>query len=225
MNKEEYENLIKSKDEEINKIKKNLEEKDIEIKKQLEEKDKKIQELTNKSEKENNNYVKKIHDLASQLNIVTSELKEVKKKRTSITLGEMLDNPQIVLEEQLEESKKMVQRLKEENAYYEKQIENLKKDTSKAKKYDELIAKLKYNEDTIETMKNNIDELNQQKKKAQDDFDKEIEKANLELSAVKCELASANYEKDQVANKMQRYINKLKSKMADLGFKFKSKKV
>ena len=54
----------------------------------------------------------------------------------------MLDNP--------------VQKLKEENEFYEKQIENLKKESAKAKKYDELEAKYKYSEDTIETMKKNI---------------------------------------------------------------------
>ena len=109
--------------------------------------------------------------------------------------------------------------------YYEKQIETLKKDSTKAKKYDELEAKNKYNENTIETMTNNINELKQQKKKAQEDFDKELEKVNLELTEVKCELAKANFDKDLATTKMQRYINKLKSKMSALGFKFKSKKV
>ena len=48
-------------------MKKQLEEKDKDIKKQIEEKDKKITELTNKNEKENNNYIKKIRDLTKQL--------------------------------------------------------------------------------------------------------------------------------------------------------------
>ena len=137
----------------------------------------------------------------------------------------MLDNPSTALEDQLEESKKTITKLKEEIAYYEKQIETLKKDSTKAKKYDELEAKNKYNENTIETMTNNINELKQQKKKAQEDFDKELEKVNLELTEVKCELAKANFDKDLATTKMQRYINKLKSKMSALGFKFKSKKV
>ena len=137
----------------------------------------------------------------------------------------MLDNPSTALEDQLDESKKTITKLKEEIAYYEKQIETLKKDSTKAKKYDELEAKNKYNENTIETMTNNINELKQQKKKAQEDFDKELEKVNLELTEVKCELAKANFDKDLATTKMQRYINKLKSKMSALGFKFKSKKV
>ena len=73
-------------------------------------------------------------------------------------------------------------------------------------------------------MKKNIEELKEQKKKAQDDFDKEIEKVNLELSTAKCELAKAYYDKDMCAAKSQKYINKLKSKMSALGFKFKTKK-
>ena len=142
-----------------------------------------------------------------------------------ITLDEMLDNPQTALEDQLDESKKMVIKLQEENTYYEKQIEVLKKDSAKAKKYDELEAKNKYNENTIETMKNNINELKEQKKKAQDDFDHELERVNLELSGVKCELAKVTFDKDVAVAQMQKYINKLKSKMSAFGFKFKSKKV
>ena len=225
-NEEHKDNNIKSKDEEINDIKKNFEEKEKEIKKQLEEKDKRIQELINKNEKENNNYVKKIHDLTNQLNTINLELNEFKKKkRASVRLDEMLDNPQIQLEDQLDESKRMVQKLKEENTYYEKQIEALKKDSAKAKKCDELEAKLKFSEDTIETMKNNINELKEQKKKAQDDFDQEINSVKLELNKAKCEWANVNYEKDLIKTNMQRYINKLKNKMGALGFNIKSKKV
>ena len=180
---------------------------------------------TSKSEKENSNYVKKIHDLTSQLNAANTELEEYKSKNNAVSLDEMLDNPSTSLEDQLDESKKTIRKLREENEYYEKQIDTLKKDSAKAKKYDELEAKNKYNENTIETMTNNINELKQQKKKAQEDFDKELEKVNLELTSVKCELAKANFDKDLVATNMQRYINKLKSKMVALGFKFKNKKV
>jgi len=172
-------------------MKKQLEEKEKESKKQIEEKDKKIQELTSKSEKENNNYVKKIHDLTNQLNEANAELNEQKNKSSGITLDEMLDNPTTALEDQLDESKKLVKKLREENEFYEKQIESLKKDKAKSKKYDELEAKFKYNEDTIETMKNNINELKEQKKKAQDDFDKELEKANLELMSSSATLEDA----------------------------------
>ena len=136
----------------------------------------------------------------------------------------MLDTPTAALEDQLDESRKMVEKLKEENEYYEKQIETLKKDNAKAKKFDELEAKLKYNEDTIQTMQKNIDELKEQKKKEKNDFESELEKVNVELSLVKCELAKANFDKDMIANKSKKYIDKLKSKMIALGFKFKTKK-
>ena len=171
-----------------------------------------------------NTYVKKIHDLTNQLNEANAELNEQKNKSSGITLDEMLDNPTTALEDQLDESKKLVKKLREENEFYEKQIESLKKDNAKSKKYDELEAKFKYNEDTIETMKNNINELKEQKKKAQDDFEKELEKVNLELSAAKCEVAKINFDKDLIATQSQRYINKLKNKMISLGFKFKTKK-
>ena len=42
--------------------------------------------------------------------------------------------------------------------YYEKRIESLKADSTKAKKYDELEAKFKYNEGITETIKNNIND-------------------------------------------------------------------
>ena len=74
-------------------------------------------------------------------------------------------------------------------------------------------------------MKNNIDELKEQKKKEKNFFDNELSTINMELSTVKCELANANYEKDIIVEKQQRYINKLKEKMSALGIKFKPKKV
>jgi chromosome segregation ATPase len=224
-NKGENEDIIKSKDEQIKSLKKKLEEQEIDLKQQLDEKDKSIQELINKNEKENNSYAKKIYDLTNQLNTANLELNEHRNKRKSVSLSEMLDNPNTALEDQLDECKKNIEKLNEEIKYYEKQIENLKKDSVKSKKYDELEAKFKYNEDTIETMKKNINELKEQKKKEKDDFDKELEKVNIELSTVKCELAKANFEKDLAASKSKRYINKLKSKMIAFGFKFKTKNI
>ena len=69
-----------------------MEEREKEIKKQIEEKDKKITDLTNKSEKENNNYIKKIRDLSNQLNAANSELNDLKNKNSAVALDEMLDD-------------------------------------------------------------------------------------------------------------------------------------
>ena len=241
--KKNVENLLKQKEEFENKIKElkkinsdlennisilkhDLERKDEDRNKQIEEKDKKIQELINKSNKENNNYVKKIYDLTNQLKTANSELYEYKNKSNVTNLDKEADsNPITNLQLQLDENKKMVIKLKEENDYYEKRIESLKTDSAKAKKYDELEAKFKYNEGITETMKNNIDELKEQKKKEKNFFDNELSTINMELSTVKCELANANYEKDIIVEKQQRYINKLKEKMSALGIKFKPKKV
>ena len=241
--KKNVENLLKQKEEFEKKIKElkkinselennisilkhDLEKKDEDRNKQIEEKDKKIQELINKSQKENNNYVKKIYDLTNKLKTANSELYEYKNKTNISALNKNSDsNPITNLQLQLDENKKMVIKLKEENDYYEKRIESLKTDSAKAKKYDELEAKFKYNEGITETMKNNIDELKEQKKKEKNFFDNELTSINMELSTVKCELANANYEKDIIVEKQQRYINKLKEKMSSLGIKFKPKKV
>ena len=206
-------------------LKNDLARKDEDRNKQIKEKDKKIQDLINKSQKENNNYVKKIYDLSNQLQTANSELYEYKNKINEFTSNKTSDNPINNLQLQLDENKKMVIKLKEENDYYEKRIESLKADSTKAKKYDELEAKFKYNEGITETIKNNINELKEQKKKEKSYFDNELSAVNLELSTVKCELAKANFEKDIIVEKQQRYINKLKEKMGALGIKFKPKKI
>ena len=48
-------------------------------------------------------------------------------------------------------------------------------------------------------MKKNIEELKEQKKKAQEDFEKELIKVETELGQTKCELADAMYEKEEVS--------------------------
>ena len=136
----------------------------------------------------------------------------------------MLDDPTSLLEDQLDECKKTIEKLKEEIKYYEKQIENSNKDNTKAKQYDELEAKNKYLNETIESMEKNIEELKNQKQKAEIDFKEELEKIEIELSKTKCELADANYEKEKLDKKYKRYIDKLKDKLSSLGFTFQSKK-
>ena len=201
-----------------------FEEKDNEIKKQIEENDKKITELANKNEKENNNYVKKIRDLTNQLNTANTELNELKSKNSAVTLDEMLDDPSSLLEDQLDECKKTIEKLKEEIRYYEKQIESMNKDNSKAKKFDELEAKNKFLNDTIESMNKNIEELKKQKQKAEEDFKLEITRVETELGQTKCELANTVYDKEATETKYKKYIDKLKNKLSTMGFKFKPKK-
>ena len=228
--KEEFDNKIKELkkinselENNISILKNDLARKDEDRNKQIEEKDKKIQELIIKSQKENNNYVKKIYDLVNKLQTANSELNEYKNKSNLFTSDKTSDNPITNLQHQLDENKKMVIKLKEENDYYEKRIESYKEDSIKAKKYDELEAKFKYNEGITETIKNNINELKEQKKKEKSYFVNELTAINLELGTVKCELAKANYEKDIIVEKKQRYINKLKEKMEAFGIKFKPK--
>ena len=135
----------------------------------------------------------------------------------------MLDDPSSLLEDQLDESKKTIEKLKEEIKYYEKQIEQLKQNESKAKKAEELEAKNIYLNDTIETMKKNIEELKNQKKKIEDDYKEEIARINNNLGDIKLLLANTVYEKEMLGTKYRRYIDKLKNKLISLGFKFKEK--
>lgn len=148
----------------------------------------------------------------------------MKSKNNATSLNEMLDNPEALLEDQLDESKKEIEKLKEEIKYLEKQIENYKQNDSKAKKVDELEAKNKYMDDTIKTMEKNIEDLKNQKKKLEEDFKEEIAKTDEKLRAIKFDLANCVYEKELLSTKYRRYIEKLKNKLISLGYKFKEKK-
>ena len=77
--------------------------------------------------------------------------------------------------------------------------------------------------ETIETMKKNIEELKTQKQKAEDDFKEEISRVETELGQTKCELATVVYEKELQTTKYKKYIDKLKDRLSALGFKFKTK--
>ena len=135
--------------------------------------------MANTYEKENSNYVKKISDLTIQLKATNDELKELQNKNSSVGLDQMLeegDEGNSLLEDQLDECKKVIEKLKQENKYYEKQIEQLKQGEVLAKKAEEFEAKNKSLNDTIEIMKKNIEELKNQKKKSDDDLKEEIAK-------------------------------------------------
>ena len=96
----------------------------------------------------------------------------------------MLDDPTQLLEEQLEESKKLIKSLKDENKYLEKEVQ---KKEAKAKKAEELEAKNNFLNGTIERMKKTEEELKNQKKKFEDDFKKEIERYETNLGQIKVE--------------------------------------
>ena len=133
----------------------------------------------------------------------------------------MLEDPTQLLEEQLEESKKLIESLKNENKYLEK---NIKEKETKAKKAEEYVAKNNFLNNTIERMKKNEEELKNQKKKVENDFKEEIKKIENKLGQIKLELATTTYEKEMTITKYKRYTDKLKNKLISLGFKFKEKK-
>ncbi len=135
----------------------------------------------------------------------------------------MLDGGTSLLEDQLDESKKTIEKLKEEIKYYEQQVEELKKDKIKAKRVDELEAKNNFLNNTIEIMKKNIEELKTQKKKVEDDLKAEIIRLQNNLGQIKLELATTVYEKGMQLARYRRYSDKLKDKLISLGYKFKEK--
>ena len=159
--------------------------------------------------------------MTNRLNTTTSELNELKNKNSGATLDQMLEDSAA---EELDESRKTIEKLKEENKYYEKQIEELKQNDSKAKKAEELEAKNTYLNDTIETMKKNIEELKNQKKKSEEDFKQEIKRIESDLGQIKLQLATTAYEKEMQATKYRRYIEKLKNKLISFGVKFREKR-
>ena len=133
----------------------------------------------------------------------------------------MLEDPTQFLEEQLEESKKLIKSLKDENKYMENEM---KKKDAKAKKADEFEAKNNFLNGTIERMKKTEEELKNQKKKIEDDFKEEIKRYENNLSQIKLQLATTAYDKEMMGAQYRRYIDKLKNKLVSLGFKFKEKK-
>ena len=161
-----------------------------------------INEFNNKFKNENKNeynkVTKTIRDLTNQLNNANSELNDLKSKNISVTLDEMLDDP--LLEDQLDESKETIEKLK-------KEINNYKK-------------KMEESNDSMETMKKNIEELKAQKKKAED----EMNKVESEMGQMRCQVADQFYDYELRLAKSKIYIDKLKAKLTKMGYKFKPKK-
>ena len=75
------------------------------------EKEKQITEQQSSNKKEVDNYVKRIRELNTELNNAKEELGEYKRKESS-NLEQMLEDPTQLLEEQIEESNKLIKTLK-----------------------------------------------------------------------------------------------------------------
>ena len=190
------------------------------VKKELEDKEK-------RDEKEKNGYVKKIKDLTDKLKSTEEELGDLKKRaetNNTCNLGDMLDDdPNAGLQDQLDEANKELEKLREEIKYYEKQIDELTIEANKGKRASEFEAKNTYLTETVETLKKNIEELNNAKKKADEDFHSQIDSLEIELAGVKTNLAIISYDNDKTMVKYKNYIKKLEGKLLGLGFKFKNK--
>ena len=75
----------------------------------------------------------------------------------------------------------------------------------------------------METLKKNIEEINNAKKRAEDDFHSQIDSLEIELAKKKTELATIIYDNDKTMVKYKNYVKKLEGKLIGLGFKFKNK--
>ena len=211
---------------ETKKLKKALEEKENELKdtknnydQKIKEKDDKITEQKKCNQKEVAIYTQRLKELNIELKNVKVEFDEFKRKEISKS-EQKINDPNQLFKEQLEESMKLIQILKDENKYLENELH---KKEERAKKAEEFEAKNIYLNNILENMKKNIEELKIQKKKAEEDLMLEISKLILDNGRVKFQLDNICYEKERMEEKYKRYIQKLKDKLISLGFKFKEK--
>lgn len=75
----------------------------------------------------------------------------------------------------------------------------------------------------MEGYKKNIEDLKEQKNKEKKDFEKKIEKLDIEFGNCKCQIAAIQYEADRKIINYKNYVKKLQLKLESLGFKFKDK--
>ena len=122
----------------------------------------------------------------------------------------MMNDPKQKLADEIENKDKVIEELK-------KNIENLKKDKTEAE------AQNKFLQSSIDTLNKNINVLKTKKSKAGEDFDKEMEKLQIQIGDYKCQLAMKEYETEKEIIKYKTYIKKLQSKLEQMGFKFRRK--
>ena len=87
----------------------------------------------------------------------------------------------------------------------------------------ELQAQIEYLKGIIEGYKKNIDSLKEQKNKEKIYYEEQIEKLNMEIGNIKCQIAASEYESDRKIINYKNYVKKLQKKLEALGFKFKDK--
>ena len=197
--------------------KKNLEEKYILLvskNKELEnligeqnDKDKNYKLILDKKNIEIENVISKCQEFKENLDLYEKEISDLK-----LEIDEKnLKNENLLKE--LEELKNSIDIKDKENNELKNQINSKK----------ELEAQNEYLKGIMEGYKKNIEDLKEQKNKEKKDFEKKIEKLDIEFGNCKCQIAAIQYEADRKIINYKNYVKKLQLKLESLGFKFKDK--
>lgn len=205
---ENYKSKLNQKNMEIE----NLISKCNEFKENLDQDEKDRDEFLQKYDTLKENSETQIKELSKKLEITLKELNEqrVASGKEEINVDQMMNDPKQKLADEIENKDKNIEELK-------KNIENLKKDKTEAE------AQNKFLQSSIDTLNKNINLLKEQKSKAGEDFDKEMEKLQIQIGDYKCQLAMKEYETDQEIIKYKAYVKKLQAKLEKMGFKFRRK--
>ena len=214
--KEEMSSIKRDKND-IELEKKNLEEKYILLvskNKELEnligeqnDKDKNYKLILDKKNIEIENVISKCQEFKENLDLYEKEISDLK-----LEIDEKnLKNENLLKE--LEELKNSIDIKDKENNELKNQINSKK----------ELEAQNEYLKGIMEGYKKNIEDLKEQKNKEKKDFEKKIEKLDIEFGNCKCQIAAIQYEADRKIINYKNYVKKLQLKLESLGFKFKDK--
>ena len=214
--KEEMSSIKRDKND-IELEKKNLEEKYILLvskNKELEnligeqnDKDKNYKLILDKKNIEIENVISKCQEFKENLDLYEKDISDLK-----LEIDEKnLKNENLLKE--LEGLKNIIDIKDKENNELKNQINSKK----------ELEAQNEYLKGIMECYKKNIEDLKEQKNKEKKDFEKKIEKLDIELGNCKCQIAAIQYEADRKIINYKNYVKKLQVKLESLGFKFKDK--
>ena len=128
------------------------------------------------------------------------------------------EDPKQKLYDEIKLLKINLEKKEKENSELKLKIEN-----NEINNKNELQAQIEYLKGIIEGYKKNIDSLKEQKNKEKIYYEEQIEKLNMEIGNIKCQIAASEYESDRKIINYKNYVKKLQKKLEALGFKFKDK--
>ena len=150
-------------------------------------------------------------------NKIEVKYKEIKEKK----IDDKKDVSIPLLIQQLDDSKIIIEKLKEEIKFYKNEVDILKKD-NKVKRNDELEIKNNFLNNKIKLLEKNIEELKSKNINEQKEYEKKIDELEFECGQTKSLLAQCEYEKLLMEKKYAMYIQKLKDKLSSMGIIFKT---